>query len=215
VIKPSDKQIHPQAVARLLSEHASEDAVFTCDVGTQTVWAARYLKLNGKRRLLGSFNHGSMANAMLQAIGAQASHPDRQVISMSGDGGFTMMMGDCLSLKQLGLPVKIIVLNNGTLGFVEMEMKANGFLDTGVSLDNPDFAAMARAIGIHGVRVEDSSKLEAAIQEVLSHPGPALLDVVSARQELTMPPTTTVDEATHFGLFLAQGCVGWTSQGGD
>lgn len=202
VIKPGDKQIHPQAVARLLSEHASENAVFTCDVGTQTVWAARYLKLNGKRRLVGSFNHGSMANAMLQAIGAQASHPGRQVISMSGDGGFAMMMGDCLSLKQLGLPVKIIVLNNGTLGFVEMEMKANGFLDTGVNLDNPDFAAMARAIGIHGVRVEDPSQLESAIQEVLNHPGPALLDVVSARQELAMPPTTTVEEATHFGLFM-------------
>lgn len=202
VIKPGDKQIHPQAVARLLSEHASENAVFTCDVGTQTVWAARYLKLNGKRRLVGSFNHGSMANAMLQAIGAQASHPGRQVISMSGDGGFAMMMGDCLSLKQLGLPVKIIVLNNGTLGFVEMEMKANGFLDTGVNLDNPDFATMARAIGIHGVRVEDSSQLESAIQEVLNHPGPALLDVVSARQELAMPPTTTVEEATHFGLFM-------------
>ena len=202
VIKPGDKQIHPQAVARLLSEHASENAVFTCDVGTQTVWAARYLKLNGKRRLVGSFNHGSMANAMLQAIGAQASHPGRQVISMSGDGGFAMMMGDCLSLRQLGLPVKIIVLNNGTLGFVEMEMKANGFLDTGVNLDNPDFAAIARAIGIHGVRVEDSSQLESAIQEVLNHPGPALLDVVSARQELAMPPTTTVDEATHFGLFM-------------
>lgn len=202
VIKPGDKQIHPQAVARLLSEHASENAVFTCDVGTQTVWAARYLKLNGKRRLVGSFNHGSMANAMLQAIGAQASHPGRQVISMSGDGGFAMMMGDCLSLKQLGLPVKIIVLNNGTLGFVEMEMKANGFLDTGVNLDNPDFAAMARAIGIHGVRVEEPSQLESAIQEVLAHPGPALLDVVSARQELAMPPTTTVEEATHFGLFM-------------
>ncbi len=202
VIKPGDKQIHPQAVARLLSEHASDDAVFTCDVGTQTVWAARYLKLNGRRRLLGSFNHGSMANAMLQAIGAQASQPGRQVISMSGDGGFTMMMGDCLSLKQLGLPVKIIVLNNGTLGFVEMEMKANGFVDTGVSLDNPDFAAMARAIGIHGVRVEDASQLESAIQEVLSHPGPALLDVVSARQELAMPPKTTLEQASHFGLFL-------------
>lgn len=202
VIKPGDKQIHPQAVARLLSEHASDDAVFTCDVGTQTVWAARYLKLNGKRRLLGSFNHGSMANAMLQAIGAQKSHPGKQVISMSGDGGFTMMMGDCLSLKQLGLPVKIIVLNNGTLGFVEMEMKANGFVDTGVSLDNPDFAAMARAIGIHGVRVEDPSQLESAIQDVLNHPGPALLDVVSARQELVMPPSITADEATHFGLFL-------------
>ena len=202
VIKPHDKQIHPQAVARLLSEHAAQDAIFACDVGTQTVWAARYLKLNGTRRLIGSFNHGSMANAMLQAIGAQASHPGRQVISMSGDGGFTMMMGDCLSLKQLNLPVKIVVLNNGTLGFVEMEMKANGFLDTGVDLQNPDFAAMARAIGIHGVRVEDASQLESAIQEVLAHPGPALLDVVSARQELTMPPTKTVEEVSHFGLFL-------------
>lgn len=202
VINADDSMIHPQALARLLSENASEDAIFTCDVGTQTAWAARYLKMNGKRRLLGSFNHGSMANAMLQAIGAQVSHPDRQVISMSGDGGFAMMMGDCLSLKQLGLPVKLIVLNNGTLGFVEMEMKANGFVDTGVSLDNPDFAAMARAIGIHGVRVENPAKLEGAIQEVLNHPGPALLDVVSARQELIMPPTTTVEQATHFGLYM-------------
>lgn len=202
VIKPDDHMIHPQALARLLSEHAAEDAIFTCDVGTQTAWAARYLKMNGKRRLLGSFNHGSMANAMLQAIGAQVSYPNRQVISMSGDGGFAMMMGDCLSLKQLGLPVKLIVLNNGTLGFVEMEMKANGFVDTGVSLDNPDFAAMARAIGIHGVRVENPNDLESAIQEVLNHPGPALLDVVSARQELIMPPTTTVEQATHFGLFM-------------
>jgi pyruvate dehydrogenase (quinone) len=201
-IKPGDPKIHPQAVARLLSEKAAEDAIFTCDVGTQTVWAARYLKMNGKRRLIGSFNHGSMANAMLQAIGAQCSHPQRQVISMSGDGGFSMMMGDCLSLVQLGLPIKIIVLNNGTLGFVEMEMKANGFLDTGVSLNNPDFAAMARAIGIHGVRVEHPQDLEAAIAQTLSHPGPALLDVVSARQELVMPPTTTFDEAKHFGLFM-------------
>lgn len=202
VIKDGDNKIHPQALARLLSDHAAEDAIFACDVGTQTAWAARYLKMNGKRRLLGSFNHGSMANAMLQAIGAQVSHPNRQVISMSGDGGFAMMMGDCLSLKQLGLPVKLIVLNNGTLGFVEMEMKANGFVDTGVSLDNPDFAAMARAIGIHGVRVENPAELAGAIQEVLNHPGPALLDVVSARQELIMPPTTTVEQATHFGLYM-------------
>ncbi|MCD8516480.1 MAG: ubiquinone-dependent pyruvate dehydrogenase [Burkholderiaceae bacterium] len=202
VIGPGDKNIHPQAVARLLSENASDDAVFTCDVGTQTVWAARYLKLNGKRRLIGSFNHGSMANAMLQAIGAQASHPNRQVISMSGDGGFAMMMGDILSLKQLNLPVKIVVLNNGTLGFVEMEMKANGFVDVGVDLQNPDFAAMARAIGIHAVRVDNPDQLESAVKEVLAHPGPALLDVVSARQELAMPPTTTIEQASHFGLFL-------------
>ena len=131
-------------MTRLVSELAADDAIFTCDVGTPTVWAARYLKMNGKRRLIGSFNHGSMANAMLQAIGAQAAYPGRQVVSMSGDGGFTMMMGDFLSLAQLGLPVKVVVLNNGTLGFVELEMKASGFLDVGCELKNPNFAAMAR-----------------------------------------------------------------------
>jgi pyruvate dehydrogenase (quinone) len=202
--KPGGKIIHPQYVARLLSEVAADDAIFTCDVGTQTVWAARYVKMNGKRRLIGSFNHGSMANAMLQAIGAQAAHPARQVVSMSGDGGFTMMMGDFISLGQLGLPVKVIVLNNGTLGFVEMEMKASGFLDTGCDLKNPDFAAMANAIGIHGIRVEDPQQLEGALRAALAHDGPALVDVVSARQELVMPPKATFDQALHFSLFMAK-----------
>jgi pyruvate dehydrogenase (quinone) len=202
--KPGGKIIHPQYVARLLSELATDDAVFTCDVGTQTVWAARYLKMNGKRRLIGSFNHGSMANALLQAIGAQATFPQRQVISMSGDGGFAMMMGDFISLTQLGLPVKVVVLNNGTLGFVELEMKASGFLDTGTELRNPNFAAMAEAMGIKGVRVEDPAQLEGALSEALSHNGPALVDVVSARQELVMPPKATLDQALHFGLFMAK-----------
>ncbi len=202
--KPGGKIIHPQYLSRLVSEIADDDAVFTCDVGTPSVWAARYLKMNGKRRLIGSFNHGSMANAMLQAIGAQASHPRRQVISLSGDGGFSMMMGDFISLTQLGLPVKVIVLNNGTLGFVEMEMKASGFLDTGTELKNPNFAAMAEAMGIHGVRVEDPQKLEGAVREVLAHKGPALLDVVSARQELAMPPKATFDQALNFSLFMAK-----------
>lgn len=198
---PGDGKIHPQYLSRLVSEIAADDAIFTCDVGTPTVWAARYLKMNGKRRLVGSFNHGSMANAMLQAIGAQASHPGRQVVSMSGDGGFAMMMGDFITLTQMGLPVKIIVLNNGTLGFVELEMKASGFLDTAVALKNPNFAAMAEGMGIKGIRVEDPQKLEAAVREVLAHPGPALLDVVSARQELVMPPKATLDQAAHFSLF--------------
>ncbi len=202
--KPGGKIIHPQYVARLLSEVAADDAIFTCDVGTQTVWAARYVKMNGKRRLIGSFNHGSMANALLQAIGAQATYPARQVVSMSGDGGFAMMMGDFISLSQLGLPVKVIVLNNGTLGFVEMEMKASGFLDTGCDLKNPDFAAMAQAMGIHGIRVEDPQKLEGALREALAHNGPALVDVVSARQELVMPPKATFDQALHFSLFMAK-----------
>jgi pyruvate dehydrogenase (quinone) len=201
---PGGRIIHPQYVSRLVSEIASQDAIFTCDVGTPTVWAARYLKMNGKRRLIGSFNHGSMANALLQAIGAQATHRDRQVISMSGDGGFSMMMGDFISLTQLGLPVKVVVLNNGTLGFVELEMKASGFLDAGVDLKNPDFAAMAEAIGIHGVRVEDPGKLEGALREALAHKGPALVDVVSARQELAMPPKATFGQALNFGLFMAK-----------
>jgi pyruvate dehydrogenase (quinone) len=125
--RPDDKQIHPQRLTRLLSELADDDAIFTVDVGTPTVWAARYLEMNGKRRLLGSFNHGSMANAMPQAMGAQAAFPKRQVISLSGDGGFTMLMGDVLSLKQLRLPVKVIIYNNASLGFVAMEMKAAGY----------------------------------------------------------------------------------------
>ena len=199
---PNSTIIHPQYVTRLVSELAAEDAVFTCDVGTPIIWTARYLKVNGKRRIIGSFNHGSMANAMLQAIGAQAASPGRQVISMSGDGGFTMMMGDFVTLTQMGLPVKVIVLNNGTLGFDEMEMKANGFLDTGVDLKNPNFAAMAEAMGIKGIRVEKPQELEGALREALSHPGPVLVDVVSARQELAMPPKTTAAEAYHFGMFM-------------
>ena len=198
---PGGGRIHPQYLYRLVSEIAADDAVFTCDVGTPCVWAARYLKMNGKRRLVGSFNHGSMANGMLQAIGAQASHPGRQVISMSGDGGFAMMMGDFITLIQMDLPVKVIVLNNGTLGFVELEMKASGFLDTAVALKNPNFAAMAEAMGIKAIRVDDPQKLDGAIRQVLAHSGPALLDVVSARQELAMPPRTTLEQATNFGLF--------------
>jgi pyruvate dehydrogenase (quinone) len=198
---PNSDTIHPQYVTRLVSELAADDAVFTCDVGTPIIWTARYLKVNGRRRIIGSFNHGSMANAMMHAIGAQTAYPNRQVISMSGDGGFTMMMGDFITLVQMGLPVKVIVLNNGTLGFVEMEMKANGFLDTGCDLKNPNFALMAEAMGVKGFRVEKPQELKSAIQAALAHRGPALVDVMSARQELAMPPKTTLDQAYHFGMF--------------
>jgi pyruvate dehydrogenase (quinone) len=199
---PNSKQIHPQYVTRLVSELAADDAIFTCDVGTPIAWTARYLKVNGKRRVIGSFNHGSMANAMLHAIGAQAAFPKRQVVSFSGDGGFSMMMGEFISLIQLQLPVKIILLNNGTLGFVELEMKAGGFLDVGCDLKNPNFAAMAQAMGIKGIRVEKPQDLKGALSDALNHDGPALVDVVSAKQELIMPPTTTIDEAKHFGMFM-------------
>ncbi len=199
--RPGRKPIHPQYLTRLLNEKASEDAVFTFDVGTSTVWAARYLTMNGKRRMIGSLAHGSMANAMPQAIGAQAAYPGRQVISLSGDGGFTMMMGDFLTLRQQKLPVKVIVYNNGTLGFVALEMKAGGFLEVGTDLDNPDFAAMARAAGVHARRVEDPGDLDAGIDDVLRHDGPALLDVVTNKQELAMPPTIEVAQVKGFGLW--------------
>jgi pyruvate dehydrogenase (quinone) len=201
-ITDRSKRIHPQFVTHTVSRLADDDAVFTCDVGTPIIWTARYLKLFKQRRLVGSFNHGSMANAMLQAIGAQAAFPGRQVISMSGDGGFTMMMGDFLTLAQVGLPVKVIVLNNGTLGFVQMEMVANGFLDVGCDLKNPDFAKMAEAVGIKGIRVEDPHDLEAALVDAFKHPGPALVDVLAVTQELAMPPKTTLDEAYHFSMFM-------------
>ena len=205
--KPGSGVIHPQQVARVVSDLAADNAVFTCDVGTPTIWAARYLKMNGRRRLLGSFNHGSMANALPQGIGAQAAFPGRQVVTLSGDGGLAMLMGELLTVRQLGLPVKIIVFNNGTLGFVEMEMKAAGLIETGVALDNPDFAAMARAIGLHGVRVTDPGEVEAGVREVLAHPGPALLDAVTARTELSMPPKITLEQMKGFTLYMAKAII--------
>jgi pyruvate dehydrogenase (quinone) len=196
------KPIHPQYLARLVSEAATEDAVFTADVGTPTIWAARYLKMNGRRRLIGSWVHGSMANAMPHALGVQAAQPKRQVISLSGDGGFTMLMGDLITLTQEKLPVKVVIFNNGVLGFVALEMKAAGFVDVGVNLQNPDFGAMARAMGIHGVRVEDPGELPQAVADVLAHDGPAVLDVVTATQELSMPPTIEAGEIKGFSLYV-------------
>ncbi|MBB3174711.1 pyruvate dehydrogenase (quinone) [Endobacter medicaginis] len=198
---PGKPPIHPQYLTRLLSERAADDAVFTFDVGTVTVWAARYLEMNGRRRMLGSLAHGSMANALPQAIGAQAAFPGRQVISLSGDGGFSMLMGDFLTLAQQKLPVKVVVYNNGSLGFVALEMKGGGFLEFGTDLENPDFAALASSMGIHARRVEDPGMLEAAVDEILAHPGPALLDVVTNKQELAMPPKLTATEIKGFGLW--------------
>jgi pyruvate dehydrogenase (quinone) len=199
---PGKRPIHPQYLARLLSEAASEDAVFTADVGTPTIWAARYLAMNGRRRMVGSWVHGSMANAMAHAIGVQAAQPDRQVVSMSGDGGFAMLMGDLITLTQMKLPVKVVIFNNGVLGFVALEMKAAGFVDFGTDLKNPDFATMARAMGIHAVRVEDPGELPNAIRDVLAHDGPAVLDVVTATQELSMPPTITAEQVKGFSLWV-------------
>ena len=198
---PGKKLVHPQHVAKVVSDHASEDAVFTFDVGTPTIWAARYLKMNGKRRMIGSLVHGSMANALPQAIGAQAAYPGRQVISLSGDGGFAMLMGDFLTLVQQELPVKVVIFDNRVLGFVAMEMKAAGLLESGTKLINPDFAAVARAAGVHALRVEDAGDLDGAVKDILSHKGPALLDVVTNTQELSIPPTIAFEQAKGFSLW--------------
>jgi pyruvate dehydrogenase (quinone) len=168
------------------------------------VWAARYLAMNGKRRLLGSFWHGSMANAMAQAIGTQAALPGRQVISLSGDGGFTMLMGDLLTLTQHRLPVKVVVFNNGALGFIELEQKSTGFLAFGTELQNPNLAAMAEAIGIHGIRLEDPGQVDDGIAASLAHDGPVLIDAVVNRTELAMPPSITVEMAKGFSLYMVK-----------
>ena len=196
------RPIHPQYLTKLVDEIAAEDAIFTVDVGTPTLWAARYLTMNGKRQLHGSFNHGSMANAMPQALGAQAAQPQRQVVSLSGDGGLSMLLGDLLSAVQLELPIKVVVFNNSLLGFVSMELKAGGYLDTNVDLSKTDFSQIAKGAGIWSVRVEESEQLENALREAFAHKGPAVVDVVTSKHELAMPPTIELSQAKGFSLYM-------------
>jgi pyruvate dehydrogenase (quinone) len=193
--------IRPEYVAGLANQLASDDAVFTVDVGSPVVWAARYLKMNGRRRLVGSFNHGTMACALPHAIGAQTAYPNRQVVALAGDGGLTMMFGELVTLIQNRLPVKVIVFNNSSLNFVELEMKAAGIVNFGTELINPNFADVARAMGIYGRRVEQPSDLEQALADAFAYDGPAIIDVVTARQELSIPPAITVEQAKGFSLY--------------
>jgi pyruvate dehydrogenase (quinone) len=172
---PGHTPMHPQYVAKIVDELASDDAVFTCDVGTPTIWAARYLRMNGKRRLIGSFIHGSMANALPQAIGAQASYPGRQVISLSGDGGLAMLLGEVA-----------------------------GMVDYGTELVNPNFAQLAEAAGIFGVRVDKPEELRSAVLRAFEHDGPALIEVMVNRQELSMPPSISAQQAMGFGLYVVR-----------
>lgn len=194
--------IHPQYVAKCISDIAKDDAIFSCDVGTPTIWSARYLKMNGKRRLLGSFNHGSMANALAQSIGAQVTFPQRQIVALCGDGGFTMLMGDLITLSQMNLPVKVVIFNNGALDFVELEMKSAGFLNFGTDLKNPNFEAMANAMGIYAKRVTSSSELKDSLHDAFSHQGPALIDVVTNRFELELPPKISASQAKGFSMYV-------------
>jgi pyruvate dehydrogenase (quinone) len=190
--------MHPQFVAKTIDRLAADDAVFLPDTGTPVVWAARYLHMNGKRRLVGSFTHATMANALPQAIGVQASHPGRQVITLSGDGGLAMLLGELISLRQQKLPVKIVVFSNGALSFVELEMKAAGFVHYGTELENP------KALGMHGQRVERPDDLEAALRAALDHEGPALVEAVVARQELSIPPAITYEQIKGFTLYATR-----------
>ncbi|TDV50361.1 pyruvate dehydrogenase (quinone) [Pseudomonas graminis] len=194
--------IHPQYLTRLVDAYADPDAIFTVDVGTPTLWAARYLTMNGKRSLLGSFNHGSMANAMPQALGAKAAFPQRQVVALCGDGGLSMLMGDLLSIRQLNLPVKLVVFNNSSLGFVAMEMQAGGYVPHDTDFNSTNFANIAIGAGILGIRVEDSADLPNALKKAFEHPGPVVVDVVTAKQELGMPPKIKLAQAKGFSLFM-------------
>jgi len=199
--------IHPQYVARLISELASEDAVFIPDVGSPVVWAARYLRMNGSRRLIGSFSHGTMANAVPQAIGAQSAFPGRQIVALAGDGGLAMLLGELLTIRQQKLPVKIVVFNNASLNFVELEMKAAGIVNFGTALDNPNFAEVANAVGLFGQRVEKPDELKDALTAAFAHDGPALVDVVTARQELSVPPAITAEQMKGFTLYALRTIV--------
>ena len=193
--------IRPEYVAGLANRLASEDAVFTVDVGSPVVWAARYVTMNGRRRLVGSFNHGTMACALPHAIGAQTAFRGRQVVALAGDGGLTMMFGELVTLTQNRLPVKVIVFNNSSLNFVELEMKAAGIVNFGTDLVNPNFASVAQAMGIFGRRVERPVELEQALVDAFAYDGPAVVDVVTARQELSIPPAITVEQAKGFSLY--------------
>ncbi len=196
--------IHPQALTRAIDELADDDAVFLPDVGTPTLWAARYLHMNGRRRLIGSFSHGSMANALPQAIGVQASHPGRQVVTLSGDGGLSMLLGELLTLRQLLLPVKVVVFNNGALSFVELEMKADGIVSYGTDLENPSFAEVARAVGLGAVRIEHPGELEDGLRTGFRQDGPVVIEVMTAREEIATPPGITAAQAEGFTLWATR-----------
>lgn len=204
-------RIHPQYFAHLIDKHAAADAIITADAGSPTVWMLRHVTANGQRRTLISLTHGTMANAMPQALGAKRAFPDRQVISMSGDGGLAMMLGDMLTAVQEKIPIKIALFNNGSLGFVEMEMKAEGLLNAYTDLINPDFSRVAEAMGFHARRVEKADDLDAAVQAWLAQPGPALLDVVTSRMELVVPSHVEAGAVFGMALYSAKALLGGRS----
>ncbi len=196
----SGEGLRPEMVASTISDLAADDAVFTVDTGMCNVWGARYVHMRPGQRMLASFRHGSMANAMPQAIGAKVGAPDRQVIALCGDGGFTMLMGELLTAAGLDIPVKLMVFNNSTLGMVRAEMMVSGYQPWGTDVTNPDFGALATAVGVHGERVEPGGDVAGAVTRALEHPGPALVDFVTDPRALSMPPSTTLEQVKGFAL---------------
>ncbi len=198
------RPIHPEYVAATLSELASDDAVFTADTGMPTVWAARYLKPTKERRLIGSFNHGSMANALPQATGAQLLYPNRQIIALCGDGGFAMLMGGLLTVLQYDLPVKILIFNNSQLDLVKMEMEVAGYPEYQTDLKNPNFAKVAEAVGFMGIRIEDPADVRPGLQKMLDHPGPVIADVITDPNALSLPPHIELDQVKGYALSMTK-----------
>jgi len=192
--------IHPEYAASILDELAADDAIFTVDTGMCNVWAARYITPNGRRRVIGSFLHGTMANALPHAIGAQLAYPGRQVISMSGDGGLGMLLGELLTVALHQLPVKIVVFNNSALGMVKLEMLVSGFPDFETDHASVDYAAIAKAAGIHAIRIEQPKDVRAGLEETLHHPGPALVDLVTDPNALSIPPHISREQVAGFAL---------------
>ena len=196
--------IHPEYAASLLDQVAADDAIFTADTGMCNVWAARYLNPNGRRRFLSSAVHGSMANAVPHAIGAATAEPGRQVVSVSGDGGLSMLLGELVTLAMYDLPVKVVLFNNSTLGMVKLEMLVDGLPDYGVDVPAVDYAAVADALGIHARRVEQPTEIEDALREAFDHQGPALVDLVTDPLALSIPPTIKGEQISGFALAISK-----------
>ena len=198
------KPIHPEYAAHILNEVASKDAIFTADTGMCNVWTARYIDPLGTRRLIGSFLHGSMANALPHAIGAQVAFPNRQVISVSGDGGLSMLLGELVTARMYNLPIKVVVFNNSTLGMVKLEMLVNGLPDYGTDVHDVNYAEVASAIGFHGERVTEPSRLRGALQEAFAYNGPALIEVMTDPNALSLPPEIRSGQVIGFATAMSK-----------
>lgn len=206
--KGKQHAIHPEAVAACLNKFATKDAIFTVDTGMCCVWGARYIQATGKRHMLGSFSHGSMANAMPHAIGAALACPERQVVAMCGDGGISMLLGDLATIKQYKLPIKIVVFNNRALGMVKLEMEVSGLPDSETNMENPDFTLIAQAMGIKGITIDNPDDLESHLQEAFDYDGPVLVNVFTDPNALAMPPKVELNMIKGMTLSMSRLMLG-------